>query len=291
MDYNKKFNEYLELINNKINNLIPNEGIIYEAMNYSLKAGGKRIRPIMVLEFCQMCGGDINKAMPLALATEIIHTYSLIHDDLPCMDDDDLRRGKPTNHKVFGEAMAVLAGDALLNFAFESVLESGEKADLSETQIIKALKELSTFSGSRGMIGGQVVDLLNENKESDLETLNKMHNLKTGALFKASSVLGCIAANASDDKILEAKNYAQNIGLAFQITDDILDVTGDANKMGKNAKSDISNNKSTFVSILGLQKANEFAVQYTNDAKAALNNFPNNEFMLWLSDMLINREM
>lgn len=291
MDYNKKFNEYLELINNRINNLIPNEGIIYEAMNYSLKAGGKRIRPVMVLEFCQMSGGDINKAMPLALATEIIHTYSLIHDDLPCMDDDDLRRGKPTNHKVFGEAMAVLAGDALLNFAFESVLESGENAGLKETQIVKALKELSTFSGSRGMIGGQVIDLLNENKESDLETLNKMHNLKTGALFKASAVLGCIAANASDDKISDAKKYAQNIGLAFQITDDILDIMGDANKMGKNAKSDISNNKSTFVSILGLQKANEFALKYTIDAKDALNNFPNNEFMLWLSDMLIKREM
>lgn len=292
-DYQSKYNEYLELINEALKTYAAKEDClqdeIYLAVNYSLMAGGKRIRPVILLEFCNICGGSIVSALPVACALEMIHTYSLIHDDLPCMDDDDLRRGKPTNHIVFGEAGAVLAGDALLNLAFETIVNFAASSGLSNEQIIKILQYLSTASGIKGMIGGQVIDMRFEKTAADIESLRSMHRLKTGAMFKASAVLGCICANASEDKIKSAENFADNFGLAFQITDDILDVVGSAEKTGKN-KSDVNNNKSTFVSLLGMENAKKEAEKYINNAKEELMHFNNNDFIIWLANTLLERE-
>ncbi len=244
--------------------------LIYEAMGYSLENGGKRIRPLLCYEFCKACGGDESKADAYAAAVEMIHTYSLIHDDLPCMDDDDMRRGKPSNHKVFGEANALLAGDALLTLAFETVA----KADLPAENIVKAVKELAFCAGADGMIGGQILDLANETKDSvTVDLLRTTDLLKTGRLIEAACVLGCLAADADEDMIIEAKTYAECIGLAFQIKDDILDVTSSTKELGKPVGSDADNNKSTYVSLLGLEESEKLVIDYTNSAKKALKIF------------------
>lgn len=228
------------------------EAKMLEAMRYSVENGGKRIRPMLTLEFCRMCGGSVEAALPLACAIEFIHTYSLIHDDLPCMDDDDMRRGKPSSHIKFGEANALLAGDSLLTFAFQS---AGEAEDIPADAVAKAVSLLARASGCAGMIAGQVQDLENENKTVAADDLRSVDILKTGELIRCACQLGCIAAGADDNKLEAARVYAENLGIAFQIVDDILDVTSDEATLGKPVGSDAENCKNTYVSLLGLEEA------------------------------------
>lgn len=291
MEFDKKLMWYIDLANNKLDELVPQkenyQKIIYEAMRYSLFAGGKRIRPVIALSVCEMLGGKADDALSFACALECIHTYSLIHDDLPCMDNDDLRRGRPTCHKVFGEANALLAGDALLNRAFEII--SSANAD---TAIIRdIMKEVSYHSGTEGMIGGQVVDLESEGKTViSEETIKYIHEHKTGALIKAAALIGAICGNATEGEKEKVLDYAQNLGLAFQIKDDILDFTGDVNLLGKPIGSDKENNKSTFVTIAGLDAAEDMLKRTTMAAKAALSDFgERNSFLISLADYLLER--
>ncbi len=234
---------------------------IYESMYYSIKNGGKRIRPILNVLIYKLYKDDYKEILPLASSIEMIHTYSLIHDDLPCMDNDDLRRGKPTNHKVFGDAIAVLAGDALLNEAM-SILFS-----LSLTkgpEILEASHYISKSSGAEGMVAGQVVDILSEGKNISKEELKYMHDKKTGALIKASVLSAAIAAKAPKEHFIILEEYAQNLGLAFQIKDDILDVIGDENLLGKSLNKDIKSKKSTFITNYGLEKCKSLCDDITH---------------------------
>ncbi len=287
---NYTFDSYLNLVEKYINNCIDksdyDEEIVADAMRYSLQNGGKRIRPVLVLEFCRICGGDVEKALPFAAAIEMIHTYSLIHDDLPCMDDDDMRRGKPSCHKKFGEEYALLAGDGLLTLAFETLT----KADFDSIKIVEAVKTLSSCAGYQGMIGGQTVDLMSEGKSVGIDRLKTMDNLKTGKLINCSAHLGCIAAGADDEKIKAAQVFTTNIGLAFQIIDDILDVTSTSEKLGKPVGSDKNNEKSTYVSILGLEKSKEYAEELTKEAIESLNCFEDAEFLKNFAVTLLERD-
>lgn len=259
--------DYTALVNAELEKAVPeNGGIVCDAMRYSLQNGGKRIRPVLALEFCRVCGGDIHSALPFACAVEMIHTYSLIHDDLPCMDDDGLRRGKPSCHVRYGEAFALLAGDALLTLAFKTLMT----APLPPERRAEACLLLSDAAGYSGMVGGQELDLLNEGKKVTAEALRETYALKTGELIRAACLLGCIAAGADQKQREAAAIYAENIGLAFQITDDILDVTGSTETLGKPAGSDEENGKSTYVSLLGLEKSKELAAELTQRAVASL---------------------
>lgn len=285
-----KLNEYTEKINNALIDFLPEavdgQQEVVRAMRYSIENGGKRVRPILVLEFCKACGGDVEFAMPFACAVEFIHTYSLIHDDLPCMDDDDLRRGKPSCHKKFGEATALLAGDALLTHAFECVAS----ADLDDEKIASAVLLLSQNAGVGGMLGGQVLDLKYESGDPSVHDLVTVHKLKTGALISAACLLGCIAAGADSEKLAAASNYAYNLGIAFQIKDDLLDVIGDESIMGKPVGSDEENEKTTYVSMVGIDKAELDVENLTYRAVKYLDEFEDNEFLVALSDYLISRE-
>lgn len=239
---------------------------VLEAMRYSLLGGGKRLRAALLLAFYEACGGSGEKAMPFACALEMVHAYSLIHDDLPCMDDDDLRRGKPSCHKAYGEATALLAGDALLTHAFDTMLH----ADAEPALILKAAACLSEAIGCFGMIGGQVMDLANEQQNHISEArLRDTDALKTGALIKAACQMGCILA-AAEDKLPAAQDYADKIGLAFQITDDILDVTSSTEELGKPIGSDKEQNKATYVSLYGIEKAKEISAQLLEEAKKSI---------------------
>ena len=259
-----------------------------KAMNYSLMAGGKRLRPILLMAAADAVGGNGEKFLHLSTAIEMIHTYSLIHDDLPAMDNDDYRRGKLTNHKVFGEGIAVLAGDALLTMAFE-VIASTPDVD-AETKL-KVVWEMSHAAGPEGMVGGQVIDLESEGKHIDMATLKKMHAAKTGALFCAAIRSGAILAGAKDWQLAELTNYARQFGLAFQITDDILDVTGDEASIGKPVGSDEKNHKSTYVTLGSLQSAQELAQKAVDDAKHSLRDFGKEaDFLRELVDYLIKRK-
>ncbi len=265
--------------------------VLFDSMKYSVKNGGKRVRPLLTLLFCDACGGDVKAAIPMATAIEFIHTYSLIHDDLPCMDNDDYRRGKPSNHKVYGDAMALLAGDGLLTAAFERIAVWSQAGLYSADVAVKAISELSVYAGSRGMIGGQVIDIQNENKpDISFETLRLLDSLKTGALIEAACSLGCIAANADDEKIYSAKSFASKIGLAFQIKDDILDVTGSLEKIGKMAGSDVQNGKTTYVTLLGVEKCQELVDQLTDEAMKELDSFENNEALKEYAEYLAKRD-
>ncbi len=298
IDFNTIFSKYVALANEAADKYVSEAAFggresvgltkMLEAMAYSLKNGGKRIRPVLAMEFCRVCGANYEKALPFALGIEMIHTYSLIHDDLPCMDDDDMRRGKKSNHIVFGEANALLAGDGLLTLAFETVLSA---PDVSCEAKAKAGLELAKAAGCSGMIAGQVMDLANENREASLDEIRETDRLKTGELIRASAVLGCIAADADEAKIKAAEEYCECIGLAFQIVDDILDVTSDAETLGKPVGSDSANQKSTYVSLLGLEKSAEYAEELTKRAKEALKIFGNGgEFLALLADRLLNRK-
>ena len=292
---NKKIEEFSQLIEENLykyfNTYFDEYKILFDSMEYSVKNGGKRVRPLLTMLFCDACGGDPLKAVQLAVAVEYIHTYSLIHDDLPCMDDDDYRRGKPSNHKVYGEAMALLAGDGLLTAAFERIATWSRAGLIDSDVAINAISELSAYAGSRGMIGGQVIDIQNEdNKDIKLETLMMLDNLKTGALIEAACSLGCIAARANDDNIQAAKEFASNIGLAFQIKDDILDVTSSFEKLGKAIGSDMENGKTTYVTLLGVEECQKLVDKLTDEALKALDAFENNEALKEYALYLAKRE-
>ena len=260
--------------------------VVVDAMRHSLLDAGKRLRAAMVLEFGRLTHASREGAMALACAIEMIHAYSLIHDDLPCMDDDDFRRGKPSCHKAFGEANALLAGDGLLTLAFETAAD----APLSDVQRVEAVRTLAKAAGVRGMLGGQVIDLGCEGKPVDLETLNTLYALKTGALLRASARLGCLAGNAGEELLETADRYARACGLAFQITDDILDVAGDAEKLGKPTGSDEENHKTTYVTLLGLSGARERARELIGEAGECVAAIPGNEFLLWVAAMILGRD-
>ena len=294
MSKSYSLNEYAEIINAYLEKALPQcdfgEAVVHEAMNYSLSIGGKRIRPVLVLEFCRVCGGNIEDALCLAAALEMVHTYSLIHDDLPCMDNDDMRRGMPSCHIKYGYEYALLAGDGLLTQAF-GVIADSEFAKKNPALAIKAVAALSSLAGANGMIGGQVIDLKNENRKAGLETISKMDELKTGALIKCAALFGCIAAGADEEKIKAAEEYCNNIGLAFQIVDDILDVTGDEKNLGKPIGSDKESGKSTYYTLLGLEKAQEYADRLTDEATYALEIFgKESEFLKELAFMLAKRK-
>jgi len=257
---------------------------LFDAMRYSLLAGGKRIRPILVLEFCRICGGDWQKALPFAAAIEMVHTYSLIHDDLPCMDNDDYRRGRLTNHKVYGEAQAILAGDALLTAAFDTAASADAAADV----IVKVVRILADAAGEKGMVGGQVLDIDGEKKQLSEEQVHTIHRLKTGALISAACRMGAAAGGASDSQMQAAKDYAEAIGLAFQIRDDMLDVVGDAQKLGKATGMD--GNKNTFASLYGIERCKELIAEENRKAMVALQVFEDRAFLESLTELLASRE-
>ena len=239
-----------------------------EAMRYSLLAGGKRLRPILCLAACELAGGQSDQAMPTAVALEMVHTMSLIHDDLPAMDDDDLRRGRPTSHKMFGEANAILAGDALLTRAFEMV--ALRSPQVPAERLLRVVGELSLASGAPGLVGGQVVDLECEGKTVDLDTLEYIHLHKTGALLRACVLTGALIAGAPDALLKALRTYARGIGLAFQIIDDILDVTASSEVLGKTAGKDLTADKTTYPKLLGLEASRQRADALVAEAKEAL---------------------
>ena len=280
----------IEKIDNALNLYLKKEdnpqSIIYDAMRYSVFAGGKRLRPMLMLEWCKLCGGSEEDAMPFACAMEMIHTYSLIHDDLPAMDNDNLRRGMPTNHIKFGEANAILAGDALLNKAFETMLKFGKDAK----NAMRAMYEIALSSGTEGMIGGQIVDIESEGKDISIDTLKYLHTLKTGAIIRSSCKAGAILAGAKDEAIKRADEFAINLGIAFQIRDDILDVEGSTDVLGKPVGSDNEQDKNTYVKLLGLDRSKVLVKEYSSNAKEILSGFGDGaKFLTELTDYLISR--
>jgi geranylgeranyl diphosphate synthase, type II len=290
-----QYSKYLTMVNGALEetfkDISKEREIIADAMRYSLLAGGKRIRPVLVLAVCDLFSYDLKEALPFAVAIEMIHTYSLIHDDLPAMDNDDLRRGKPTNHKVFGEGIAILAGDGLLNSAFELMAGSLLADPQHAFHKGKALHIVAKASGVEGMIGGQVIDLESEGVLVSEDLLRKMHALKTGALLKAPVMVGAELSEASQEEKEALETYAAKIGLAFQIKDDILDVEGDTIILGKPVGSDGENNKSTFVSLLGLEKSKELLRNITKEAVDSLAVFGERAlFLKLLAEKLANRD-
>jgi len=289
-------NRYMGRVSSRVNaaldKLLPPETAepttIHKAMRYSIFAGGKRIRPVLCLASCEAVGGKDGAAMPLACAVECIHTYSLIHDDLPCMDDDDFRRGKPTNHKVFGEGIAVLAGDALLTEAFALVA----KADPPKRYPVRVLvKELAFAAGSLRLIAGQVQDLEGENKNLSLKQVKRTHLNKTSALITASIRLGAMAGNATPAQLRRLTRYGQDLGLAFQVIDDILDATSTKEVMGKSVRADQRNQKSTFPIVLGLDKSRQFAADLIADAQTQLKSFGKSaEPLRAIADFFLTRQ-
>jgi geranylgeranyl diphosphate synthase type II len=261
---------------------------IHAAMRYSIFAGGKRLRPILLLAAAETCGGDMRRALPAACAVECVHTYSLIHDDLPCMDDDDLRRGRPTNHKVFGEGIAVLAGDALLTIAFE-ILAAAPAA--KRYPVATCVTELAHAAGSRWLIAGQVLDLEGENRKASLRELQFIHRAKTAALLTGAIRLGAMSANATPAQLKALTRFGEALGLAFQIIDDILDVTQTTEKLGKTAGKDVAATKATYPAIIGLERSRREARRLTREARAAVAPFGGKAARLAeLSDFLLGRE-
>lgn len=257
---------------------------LFEAMRYSLLAGGKRLRPVLTQAFCKLCGGNAEEALPFGAAIEMVHTYSLIHDDLPCMDNDDYRRGKPTNHRVYGEATAVLAGDALLTAAFSQLA----RAKLPAERVVEAVRVLSLCAGELGMVGGQVLDMDAEKRECTEQEVYDIQSRKTGALISAACQLGVIAAGGNETQQRAASAYADSLGLAFQIEDDILDVVGDAQKLGKAVGVD--DKKNTFVRLYGVEKCREMIKAETEKAVSALSVFEKPQFLTELAYSLVSRE-
>ncbi len=267
----------IELIESSLFSYLNNDNELinklFDSMRYSVDAGGKRIRPRFVLEFSRLCGGDDDTALPFACALEYIHTYSLIHDDLPCMDNDDMRRGKPSNHIVYNEDTALLAGDALQSLAFEimSAPETVDRAGASKA--VRCINTLACFCGAKGMVGGQVIDLENEKKEATYEQVLECDDLKTGGLIKAACVMGAILGGADDSQIAMAEKYGKCIGISFQIMDDILDITSTDEELGKPVGSDLENNKTTYVSLFGIEKCRQMVDELTDEAIKALDSF------------------
>ena len=282
--------KYSALIERRIDEIFPERDTEYkkviDAARYSLLLGGKRIRPVIMLEFCKALGGKQEEAIDFSIALEMIHTYSLIHDDLPCMDNDDLRRGKPSCHIKFGEDIALLAGDTLLTTAFSVA----SNANVSDDKKVKAISVLAKRAGANGMIGGQVMDLDFEVNKPDINSLRVMYLRKTGALLSAAAEIGAIIAGADENTIQTAANYALNVGLAFQIIDDILDITGDEKTLGKPIGSDLENDKTTFVSLVGMEKAKAKAEMLTKEAIGLLDLIGGDtEFLKELTLFLLDR--
>ncbi|MDD2361910.1 MAG: polyprenyl synthetase family protein [Oscillospiraceae bacterium] len=278
--YNDTMKQHLDIIETSLQNYIPERNLtlqdeLFNSMEYACAAGGKRLRPVLLMEFCRVCGGDTRKALPFACAVEIIHSYSLVHDDLPCMDNSPLRRGRPSAHIAFGEAMALLAGDALLNRAFEIMLDPANRQGLSTESAIEAAFILANAAGARGMVGGQVIDLKSECQAIDLDTLENLQKGKTAALISAACQMGCCIAGADEKKMDTAREFGLQLGLCFQIVDDILDNTSTSEQLGKPSGSDTENHKATYVSVLGLKEAKSFAIRRTEHAVLALEVFGN----------------
>jgi geranylgeranyl diphosphate synthase type II len=288
MNFNEQNQAYVDKISAFLDKecyQYPNEPqkTLFDAMRYSLLAGGKRLRPVFVFDFCRMCGGDWEKAVHFAAAVEMIHTYSLIHDDLPCMDNDDYRRGKLTNHKVYGEAIAILAGDGLLTSAFHTIT----KADLSAETRIRAVAVLAHCAGELGMVGGQVLDMQSEQRQCTRQEVLDIQSRKTGALIKAACVLGVLAADGDREEIAAAEEFAEHLGLAFQIRDDMLDVIGNAEELGKAVGVDQI--KNTFVQLYGLETCDKMVREHTDLALESLQIFNDASFMTTLANQLTGR--
>lgn len=291
MGFEENLQNKIDLVNSELEKyLVPQyPERIYEAMGYSVFAGGKRLRPVLLLSACEAVGGNIENALPFACALEMIHTYSLIHDDLPAMDNDDFRRGKPTCHKQFDEAIAILAGDCLLNYAYEIMLEAVYKN--FDRKYAKAAKIIAQYSGTQGMLVGQVVDVESENKKIDDKTLMYIHDNKTGGLIKAALMAGAIIGGANDDQISSFEKIGYNMGMAFQIKDDILDVTSTQEVLGKPIFSDEKNNKITYVTLHGLKTAEEDYLTLSKGAVKLIGDFGDKaEFLREYAEKLIYRD-
>ncbi|NLT14094.1 MAG: polyprenyl synthetase family protein [Clostridiales bacterium] len=286
-EFEREYDSCREMIEEQLRLYFTEDGVLNQAMRYSLLAGGKRIRPIIVLQFCKAAGGDMTAALPAACAVEMLHTYSLIHDDLPCMDNDSLRRGKPTNHIVYGECLATLAGDALQAEAFGTLL----KSELSAAAVVKMGRILTQAAGASGICQGQALDMLGEEKKLSLDELTAIHHHKTSALLIAAAQLGVAAAGGSDSQLRAAEDYAHHLGLAFQVQDDILDFAGTTEVLGKPAGSDKTNHKTTFLTFMNLHDARHIVGDQTHYAIAALhNNFVNTTFLEALAINLEERK-
>lgn len=292
IDFEQRFNDYRAYINEKLAAYVATDGSkICDSMNYSVMAGGKRIRPVLALECCRLCCGDYKKATAFACALEIIHSYSLIYDDLPCMDNDTMRRGKPTNHVVFGEDIALMAGMGLYCRAFEIVTDTYKEFGLTETQLIDGIKALLKASGMNGIVLGQVLDIDNvAGKHTDLDYIQRVHDYKTSAMLEASSEVGAICGGATEKQRAALLEYSKNIGLAFQIRDDILDVTGTNGNMGKTLGKDRESGKTTFVDIFGVGGAQRKVVELTERAKSAISCFYDGGFLISFADYLCGRD-
>jgi len=293
MTWSERYPEYCSMIEAALPQYLPPvtlpQGKVCEAMAYSLLDGGKRIRGCLTLAMCELCGGEVQSALPLACAVEMVHAYSLIHDDLPCMDNDDLRRGKPSCHIKFGEGTALLAGDALLTHAFSAASDAYFNGTLPAETVLRCVNQLSRAAGVEGMIGGQVIDTAPEEVPMTPEQLEAMHSMKTGALIRSAAVLGCLAAGAPRDVIMQADLYAAKIGLAFQIVDDILDATEESEKLGKST-SDADNNKTTYITLYGVEKAREMVRRLVLEADLAVKGTVLDDEMLYeLADTLAKR--
>ena len=291
MTYQEQYDVYLararRALEEACRRYLPAESQVCQAARYSLMGGGKRVRAVLVLSVCEMLGGDGAAAEQFAAAVEMLHCYSLIHDDLPCMDDDDLRRGRPTNHKIYGEAMALLAGDGLLTLAFQQGLSfQGDPAAARD-----GARLLAEYAGAQGMVGGQCIDLEQEGKEVTLEILAQMDRGKTVALIAAACAMGCTAAGAGEKELQAARQFAFGLGMAFQLRDDVLDVLGDAAKLGKNTGMDSARDKRNYVSLLGVEEAQRLVEQYTKEALDALEAFPGDTtFLREFALSLVERE-
>ena len=292
IDFEQRFNDYRAYINEKLAAYVATDGSkICDSMNYSVMAGGKRIRPVLALECCRLCCGDYKKATAFACALEIIHSYSLIYDDLPCMDNDTMRRGKPTNHVVFGEDIALMAGMGLYCRAFEIVTDTYKEFGLTETQLIDGIKALLKASGMNGIVLGQVLDIDNvAGKHTDLDYIQRVHDYKTSAMLEASSEVGAICGGATEKQRAALLEYSKNIGLAFHIRDDILDVTGTDGNMGKTLGKDRESGKTTFVDIFGVGGAQRKVVELTERAKSAISCFYDGGFLISFADYLCGRD-
>ena len=292
MECSARLKQLQERIDDCLEFMLEDDDVPYRtllpAMSYSLNAGGKRLRPALVLEFCRLCGGDEERALPAALSVELLHTYSLIHDDLPCMDNDDLRRGKPTNHKVFGECTATLAGDALQALAFQMVLDP----PLPDGRTLRCARLLARAAGPEGICGGQQMDLEWEGRALSEEELLQIHLHKTAALIRAACLMGVAAAGGMPEQEEAAAAFADHLGLAFQIRDDILDVTSTEEELGKPIGSDAANEKTTYVTLYGLDRCEELVLEHTRAARQALEQteWPGDPgFLLWLAEELACR--
>lgn len=294
MNFEYKYNQLVAAVNSALEVFLPEKDCpqqnLYKAMKYSLSAGGKRLRPVLSLAVCEMFDEDYKIALPYACAIEMIHTYSLIHDDLPAMDNDDFRRGKPTNHKVFGEAMAILAGDGLLNYAFEIMNQDALNNNTHFDRKIRAMAIISNASGVSGMVGGQVVDIESEGKEISSELLTYMHSKKTGALIKAPILSAAALCNANTEEFNLLEQYAEKVGLAFQIKDDILDLKGNFQDMGKLTGKDAAIGKQTFVTLYGIEKAEKILAKTAQDARSSVQKLKlDSEFLEELVSYIVTR--